>query len=93
MTLEILRVVAALQSAKSIIKAELQLLQSIISPGRDKLCCHSPYCLLLHMLITPGALNHPPQPPDPPFYITVRQSRIFGGEFISVTVLNGQCLY
>lgn len=66
MTLEILRVVAALQSAKSIIKAELQLLQSIISPGRDKLCCHSPYCLLLHMLITPGALNHPPPPPDPP---------------------------
>lgn len=74
------------QSAKSIIKAELQLLQSIIYPGRDKLCCHSPYCLLLHMLITPGVLNRSS------FYIRVRESRIFGDEFISVTMLNGQCL-
>lgn len=73
-------------SATSIIKAELQLLQSIIYPGREKLCRHSLHCSLLHMVITPGVLNHPS------FYIRVRESRIFGVEFISVTMLNGQCL-
>ena len=73
-------------SATSIIKAELQLLQSIISPSREKLCRHSPRRSLLHMVITPGVLNHPS------FYIRVRESRIFADEFISVTALNGQCL-
>lgn len=75
------------ESATSIIKAELQLLQSIIYPGREKLCRHSLHCSLLHMVITPGVLNHPS------FYIRVRESRIFGDEFISVTMLNGQCLH
>lgn len=75
------------QSVKSIIKTEFQLLQSIIFPGREKLCCHSPYCLLLHTVITPGVLNHCS------FYIRVRESGIFGDEFISVTMLNGQCLH
>lgn len=75
------------QSVKSIIKSEFQLLQSIIFPGREKLCCHSPYCLLLHMVITPGVLNHCS------FYIRVQESGIFGDEFISVTMSNGQCFH
>lgn len=75
------------ESATSIIKAELQLLQSIIYPGREKLCRHSLHCSLLHMVITPGVLN------QPSFYIRVQESRIFGDEFISVTMLNGQCLH
>lgn len=75
------------QSVKSIIKTEFQLLQSIIFPGREILCCHSPYCLLLHTVITPGVLNHCS------FYIRVRELGIFGDEFISVTMLNGQCLH
>lgn len=74
-------------SATFIIKAELQLLQSIIYPGGEKLCRHSLHCSLLHIVITPGILNHSS------FYIGVREWRIFGTEFISVTMLNGQCLH
>lgn len=75
------------QSAKCTIMVKLQLLQSIIFLGTARHCCHSPHRLLLHTVITPGALN------CSSFYIGVQGWRIFEDEFISVAMLNGQCFH
>lgn len=75
------------QSATFLIMAELQLLQSLIYPASEKLCCSSPHCSYLHFVIIPAMLNHAS------FYNKVCKMTITENKCISVTMLNGHFLH